>query len=70
MTPDFPDSLCHRCAARRLIQGRSSTFIMCTALPEKYPRQPVRFCPAFVPEEPDAEAPRANAGTPGQRPKV
>jgi hypothetical protein len=49
MTPPFASSLCHQCAARRLIPGRNSSFIMCTALPEKYPRQPVVACPAFRP---------------------
>jgi hypothetical protein len=46
----FPESLCHRCAARRYVQGRATVFILCTALPEKYPRQPVLRCPAHRPE--------------------
>ena len=51
----YPESLCHRCAHRRYVQGRASTFVMCTALPEKYPRQPVIQCPAYSPE-PEAPA--------------
>jgi hypothetical protein len=48
MTPDpFANSLCHMCASHRSIRGRNTAFIMCTALPEKYPRQPVLACPAF-----------------------
>jgi uncharacterized protein (TIGR00290 family) len=51
------DSLCPRCSAGRRIDGRNSTFLMCTALPDKYPRQPVLACIAFretgapIPEE-------------------
>jgi hypothetical protein len=45
----FPHSLCHRCAALKLVKGAHSTFLMCTALPNKYPRQPVSSCPAFSP---------------------
>jgi hypothetical protein len=45
--PPFADSLCHRCAALKLVKGAHSTFLMCTALPNKYPPQPVRTCPAF-----------------------
>jgi hypothetical protein len=44
----WPESLCHRCIALRLVQGHSSVFLRCTALPAKYPPQPVRTCPAFV----------------------
>jgi hypothetical protein len=50
--PPFPESLCHRCAACRHVRGRHSTFVLCTALPEKYPRQPVLACPAFTPGAP------------------
>jgi hypothetical protein len=46
--PPFPASLCHGCAARRYVRTRSSTFVLCTALPEKYPRQPVLRCAAFT----------------------
>src|SRR5689334_18611594 len=37
----FPASLCHRCAALKLVKGAPSVFLMCTALPDKCPRQPV-----------------------------
>jgi hypothetical protein len=43
----YPESLCHRCAALRVVQGARSSFLMCTALEEKYPRQPVVRCLAF-----------------------
>lgn len=43
----FPTSLCHGCAASRLVHGRSTLFLRCTALPEKYPPQPVVRCTAF-----------------------
>jgi hypothetical protein len=56
VTRPFPDSLCHRCAARRYVRTKTSTFVMCTALPDKYPRQPVLTCPAFR-EEPGDEPP-------------
>jgi|GEM_PF-854217 len=46
----FPGSLCHRCAAPpRYVKTRTSTFILCPILPNKYPRQPVVSCPAFKP---------------------
>jgi hypothetical protein len=45
----YPESLCHACAARRYVPARASTFLMCTALDVKYPRQPVRACVAFRP---------------------
>ena len=45
-----PESLCHRCAARSYVQGRATTFVMRTALPVKYPPQPVVRCEAFRPE--------------------
>jgi hypothetical protein len=35
--PAFPDSLCHTCAAHRYVADRARTFVMCTALAEKYP---------------------------------
>lgn len=48
----FPDSLCHRCAAPpRYVQGKTTVFIMCPLLPEKYPRQPVVQCPLFRPRD-------------------
>ena len=44
----FPESMCHRCAAQKVVRGANSVFLMCTALPVKYPRQPVTSCPAFT----------------------
>lgn len=44
----FPTSLCHRCAALELVPGKNSLFLRCTALPQKYPPQPVLRCAAFV----------------------
>ncbi|HXU62727.1 MAG TPA: hypothetical protein VN962_13550 [Polyangia bacterium] len=46
----FPESICHRCANSRVISTKTSDFLMCTALPTKYPRQPVLHCPAFDPK--------------------
>jgi hypothetical protein len=43
----FAESLCWRCAHHREIKAARSTFVMCTALSVKYPRQPVRSCAAF-----------------------
>jgi len=43
----FPESLCWRCLAHREIKAARSTFVLCTALAVKYPRQPVRTCSAF-----------------------
>lgn len=43
----FADSLCLRCRAHRLLEGRASTFLLCTALERKYPPQPVLQCAAF-----------------------
>ncbi|HVV48935.1 MAG TPA: hypothetical protein VHO06_04695 [Polyangia bacterium] len=42
-------SLCWRCAHHRPVETARSIFIMCTALPVKYPRQPVSTCPAYRP---------------------
>ena len=48
----FPESLCHRCAAPpRYVEGKSSTFILCPLLAEKYPRQPVRACALYRPRQ-------------------
>ena len=47
----FPQSLCHRCAALKVVKGAQSTFLMCTVLAEKYPRQPVLQCAAFTPKK-------------------
>jgi hypothetical protein len=54
----FPDSLCHLCAAppRYITSGKGSVFILCPLLPGKYPPQPVRSCPLFVPRPPEAGA--------------
>jgi hypothetical protein len=43
----FEDSLCWRCLKHREVRAARSTFVMCTALPVKYPRQPVLTCVAF-----------------------
>jgi hypothetical protein len=49
----FPTSLCHRCAAPpRYVQSKSSTFILCPLLPQKYPPQPVHACALFRPAGP------------------
>jgi uncharacterized protein (TIGR00290 family) len=40
-------SLCEHCDFCRKVRGRQSTFLMCMALSEKYPRQPVLECTAF-----------------------
>jgi len=47
--PPYPNSLCHGCVARRYVEGRATLFVMCTALLEKYPPQPVIRCQAFRP---------------------
>ena len=52
-TLPFPDSLCHRCVAPpRYVQSRTTTFILCPLLPQKYPPQPVRGCALFLPRDP------------------
>jgi hypothetical protein len=43
----FADSLCWRCLNHREIKAARSTFVMCSALLVKYPRQPVSACSAF-----------------------
>ncbi len=43
----FDASLCPRCSNHRQVKAARSTFVMCRVLPDKYPRQPVRACPAF-----------------------
>jgi hypothetical protein len=48
--PPYHNSHCHRCAAHRYVKGRATVFVMCTALPVKYPPQPVVQCEAFRPE--------------------
>jgi hypothetical protein len=34
------------------VRSRTSTFIMCPLLPQKYPPQPVRLCALFRPADP------------------
>lgn len=48
----FAESLCHRCVNLRLVQSKTSTFLMCLepSLP-KYPRQPVVSCGKFSPRD-------------------
>jgi hypothetical protein len=54
----YPDSLCHRCAAPpRIVRTKTSAFILCPLLPEKYPPQPVRRCALFVPRSPPPAGP-------------
>ncbi len=49
----YPDSLCHRCAAPpQYVRTRTSVFIRCPLLAERYPRQPVLACPLFRPRDP------------------
>lgn len=55
-TRPYPTSLCHRCGACRYVEGKASVFVLCTALPVKYPPQPVLRCAAFRERE-DAERP-------------
>ena len=43
----FPDSLCHTCASHRYVDTKTSRFVLCAALPVKYPRQPITSCPAY-----------------------
>ena len=43
----FAGSLCHSCASHRDVETKTSRFLLCTALPVKYPRQPVASCPAY-----------------------
>jgi hypothetical protein len=35
------------------VPARASTFVMCTVLDVKYPRQPVRACAAFRARDPE-----------------
>jgi hypothetical protein len=52
----YPTSLCHRCAAPpRYVRTKTSTFVMCPLLPQKYPPQPVSRCALFRPKPPDTE---------------
>jgi hypothetical protein len=44
----YPQSLCHRCGAPpKYVQTKTSVFIMCPLLANKYPPQPVLQCPMF-----------------------
>jgi uncharacterized protein (TIGR00290 family) len=44
----FPESLCHKCAAPpKYVRSRTSTFIRCPLLVNKYPAQPVRECALY-----------------------
>ncbi|AKJ04010.1 hypothetical protein ATI61_101894 [Archangium gephyra] len=53
----FPTSLCHRCAAPpKYVRTKTSTFILCPLLPQKYAPQPVLQCPLFRPRSPEPEA--------------
>ena len=45
----FAGSLCWRCTHHRPITAPRSVFVLCTALPVKYPPQPVSTCPMFRP---------------------
>jgi hypothetical protein len=47
----FPESLCHQCSNSRVVPTKTSTFVMCSALAAKYPRQPIVTCPAFTRRE-------------------
>jgi hypothetical protein len=51
-TLPFADSLCWRCANHRAIRAARSVFVMCSALPVKYPRQPVITCASFQSKAP------------------
>lgn len=52
--PPFPDSLCHRCAALRVVAAARSSFLFCAAGHERYPRQPIVSCALFRPLPPAA----------------
>jgi hypothetical protein len=42
--PPYVGSLCLVCRHHRPVHTKTSTFILCTALPDKYPRQPMVTC--------------------------
>jgi len=48
----FPESLCHRCAALRVVPAARSSFLFCSAGPDRYPRQPIVSCPLYRPARP------------------
>ncbi len=57
----FPGSLCHRCAAPpSYVATRTSIYIRCPLLPNKYPPQPVLTCRLFRPKEAVPQHPRAD----------
>lgn len=56
-TSGFADSVCWGCVSHRPVAGRNTTFVLCTALAEKYPRQPVHACQAFRPMLPATTTP-------------
>ena len=60
----FPTSLCHGCLALELAPGRNSVFLRCTALPGKYPPQPVRQCAAFRPRRPPGKGDERSSADP------
>jgi hypothetical protein len=49
----FPESMCWQCAHHKEVRTARSTFVLCTALAVKYPRQPMRTCSAFTERERD-----------------
>jgi hypothetical protein len=51
----FSTSLCHSCVASRYVKTATSTFILCSTLPNKYPPQPVQQCVAFREREKSSE---------------
>jgi DNA-nicking Smr family endonuclease len=67
VTP-FPDSLCHGCVAHRIVPGKTGAFILCTALPVKYPPQPQRASAAFRAPPPDAPRRAADEPAPHELP--
>lgn len=49
-----PDSLCSTCIFARRVRGRlGQTYLLCRndAVPDRYPRQPVRACHGYEPEK-------------------
>ncbi len=44
----YPHSRCASCDAEKLLVGARSTFVLCTRLQDKYPRQPVLACEAYA----------------------
>ena len=53
----FPTSLCHRCAAPpKYVRTKTSVFILCPLLPQKYAPQPVARCALFRPKSSEPES--------------